>query len=323
MEQAMSLAIATFFAINIGASGTAAAMGAAYGGGAINRRKSTMLVAVCALAGAVLGGGEVIKTISSGIIPPAVVSLHIAVIILTSAAATLFLANWFGIPLSTSEVTVGALVGVGIAFKALYVNRLVLIVGSWVAVPLLAFTIAFLLGRFLYWPVSRWLCSLRSVEQVKRITGLALVGAGAYEAFAAGANNVANAVGPLVGAGLLEPRLGALIGGLGLGVGAITLGGRVLETNGKGITGLCHVSGFMVSMTSGTLVLAASLFGLPVPLTQATTTAIIGVGCASEGLKVWHSDTVRAIIRTWLLSPVASLLLSYILTMYYLNTGGI
>ena len=55
-----------------------------------------------------------------------------------------------------------------------------------------------------------------------------------------------------------------------VGLGAILLGGKVLETNGKKITKLSLINGSFVSLTSGTLVIIASLFGIPVPLTQAT-----------------------------------------------------
>ena len=114
----IALAIAFFFAMNIGASGTAAAMGAAYGADAIkNKRIALLLVAISAFLGAVLGGGEVVKTISQGIIPSDILQVEIVVIILFSATFTLFISNLLGIPLSTSEVTVGAIVGVGIAYQ--------------------------------------------------------------------------------------------------------------------------------------------------------------------------------------------------------------
>ncbi|GMA60115.1 hypothetical protein [Alicyclobacillus fastidiosus] len=63
--------IALFFAANIGASGTAASMGAAYGAGAIRRKwMALVLVAAAAFLGAVIGGGSVVKTISGGLSRP-------------------------------------------------------------------------------------------------------------------------------------------------------------------------------------------------------------------------------------------------------------
>lgn len=74
----VAIVIALFFAMNIGASGTAAAMGAAYGGGAIKKRWIAVLfVGIAALLGAVAGGGEVVKTIGKEIIPTDILSVEI------------------------------------------------------------------------------------------------------------------------------------------------------------------------------------------------------------------------------------------------------
>lgn len=102
------------------------------------------------MAGAILGGGEVVKTISSGIMPQQYITVKIVIIILISATSALFLANLLGIPLSTSEVTVGAVVGVGIAYRVLYVKSLLVIMSFWVIVPVIAFVIAFIVGKVLY-----------------------------------------------------------------------------------------------------------------------------------------------------------------------------
>ncbi len=128
MLEYIAIAISLFFAMNIGASGAAASMGVAYGAGAIKKAWHALLIcAVGVLAGAILGGGEVVKTISSGIMPQQYITVKIVIIILISATSALFLANLLGIPLSTSEVTVGAVVGVGIAYRVLYVKSLLVI----------------------------------------------------------------------------------------------------------------------------------------------------------------------------------------------------
>src|SRR5690606_33904345 len=90
-----------------------------------------------------------------------------------------------------------------------------------------------------------------------------LIISGCLEAFAAGMNNVANAVGPLVGAGLISVSTGVIVGGIFVSIGAIILGGRVLETNGKKITQLSLLQGSAISATGGSLVIIASVFGFP------------------------------------------------------------
>jgi sulfate permease len=310
----IAIVIALFFAMNIGASGTAASMGAAYGSDAIKSKRAAMfLVAVGALLGAVIGGGEVVKTISGGIIPSSLLDTNTVVIVLAASTLTLFTANLMGIPLSTSEVTVGSLVGVGIAYQTLYVKHLMVIFFFWILVPVAAFAGAFLLGKAISAAERRWPQLRTSGSPWERWLKFLLVSCGVYEAFSAGMNNVANAVGPIVGAGMLSVSEGIWLGGLAVAAGCIILGGRVLETNGKKITNLSLLQGSAVSTTGGTLVIAASLFGIPVPLTQATTCAILGVGTAEKGFQLWQKSIIKQIVMVWIVSPVSSLVVSFAL----------
>lgn len=308
-----AVAIALFFAMNIGASGAAASMGVAYGSGAIrNKRIALLLVAVGVFAGAYIGGGEVVKTLGSGIIPKEILNVKLVIIILSSATFTLFFANLLGIPLSTSEVTVGAVVGVGVAYEILFVRNLLTIVAFWIVIPVIAFGMAWTFGRIiraLERRDSRW----KGEGAWKKWLMLLVASAGFMEAFSAGMNNVANAVGPLVGAGLLSTDSGILWGGLFVAAGAILLGGRVLETNGKKITNMSLLQGTCISSTGGLLVIIASVFGIPVPLTQITTTAILGIGSADHGFKIWQKGVVVKILKVWLVSPLVSLVVSFTL----------
>lgn len=309
----LALAIAFFFAMNIGASGVAATMGVSYGSGAIKKKwLALLLVAIAVFLGAVLGGGEVVKTIGEKVVPANVLTTNIVVVILFSATFTLFIANLMGIPLSTSEVTIGSIVGVGVALQALYVKSILVIVLFWFIVPLAAFVMAFLFGKGIRM-LERRFPSLKDRGKWKKWLGLLVIMTGVLEAFAAGMNNVGNAVGPLVGAGLIPTRDGMLWGGFFVALGALVLGSKVLETNGKKITQLTLLQGSAISGTGGILVVIASLFGLPVPLTQVTTTAIMGIGTADHGMVMWKKNIVSQIIKVWLVSPVVSLVVSYTL----------
>ncbi|MBO1510477.1 inorganic phosphate transporter [Metabacillus bambusae] len=316
MLEIIAIVISFFFAMNIGASGAAASMGVAYGAGAILRpRNALILCAIGVLLGAVIGGGEVVKTISSGIIPSSLISIKIVVIILFSATFSLFLANLLGIPLSTSEVTVGSVVGVGIANQALYVNNLFWIVFYWVIIPIIAFGIAFIFIKILHY----FKLTEKYAFQGKIITYL-LIFAGFFEAFSAGMNNVANAVGPLVSAEILSVSKGTLIGGLFVALGALILGRRVLETNGKKITSFSKIEGILISSTGATLVTIASIFGIPVPLTQITTSSILGIGIAKSGANVFQQKIVKNMLMVWLISPLISLTMSYFLVKLFIET---
>ena len=314
MLEYFAIAISLFFAMNIGASGAAASMGVAYGAGAIKKAwQALLLCAIGVFSGAILGGGEVVKTISSGIMPQEYITVKIVVIILISATSSLFFANLLGIPLSTSEVTVGAVVGVGIAYKVLFVNSLLVIISFWIIVPLVAFLIALIFGKLLY--------KLQSRGQLKDrpILTILLVLAGFFEAFSAGMNNVANAVGPLVGAGMMDVTTGIILGGAFVAIGAMLLGKRVLETNGKKIVRFKKAEGILISSTGALLVGISSIFGLPVPLTQVTSSSIIGMGMAQNGKQIFHQYIVKKIIRIWIVSPIFSLAISYFLVQLFLE----
>ena len=277
-------------------------------GGAIKRKWiALLLAAVSVFLGAYLGGGEVVKTISGGIIPSDLLTVELTIIIIAAACITLFIANMMAIPLSTSEVTVGSIIGVGAAYNQLFVGKILFIVSVWIILPFIAFLIAYLLGKVIE-PIERFLHK-KNNKRVTYILTFLLIIAGCLEAFSAGMNDVCNAVGPLVGANLISSSDAILWGGLFVAIGVLLLGGGVLETNAKKITKLILLGkAIMVSLTSGTLVVIASLFGIPVPLTQATTMGILGIGTVNDGKAIWKNDIVKKVIKVWILSPTVKIL---------------
>ncbi|MFN2747422.1 MULTISPECIES: inorganic phosphate transporter [Bacillus] len=314
----LAFIIALFFAMNIGASGAAAAMGIAYGSGAVKKRRIALWISgIGVFLGAMIGGGEVVKTIGSGIIPSSILNVNIVVIILGASAISLFIANMTGIPLSTSEVTVGSIVGVGIAFHAVFTDQLLLIVMYWLLVPIAAFFLAFIIGLVM----KRGEQKLKRLRRKKwsRILVVLVILTGFLEAFSAGMNNVANSVGPLVGAGLLSVESGTFLGGLFVAMGAICLGSRVIETNGKKITELSLLQGSAVSGLGASLVIGASLLGIPIPQTQITTCSIIGIGLSEKGKAIFRKSVIVKLMKVWVVSPVFSLVISYSLVKTFLE----
>jgi sulfate permease len=306
----MAILVGLFFAMNIGGSGAAASMGISYGSGVVKKGLGLLLCSIAVFLGAWLGGGEVVKTIGSGIVPESTFTAQIALIVVSSAALSLFLANIFGIPLSTSEVAVGSVVGAGIVYQSVFVGKLLWIMFFWLLTPIVAFLIAII--------ASKVLKNIRVKNLVKApkaipILSVMVVVMGLFEAFAAGMNNVANAVGPLVGAGILTSEYGIFWGGLFVAFGVLLFGRRVLETNGKKITNLRLEEGCIISGTGATIVVLASIFGIPVPLTQITTSSIIGIGYTKDGLAVLKKEIVVRMLTIWIVSPVLSMILTYTL----------
>lgn len=314
----IAFALAVFFAMNIGASGAAASMGIAYGSGAVKWRKLALLI--CALgvfAGAAIGGGSVMKTIGSGIIPTSLISIQITVIILFGATFTLFIANLLGIPLSTSEVTVGSIVGVGIAYNSVFFGNLFHIVIWWLVIPFISFILAFLFGKIILWLEKTF--PILHGKKVYKLFVILIIVTGFIEAFSAGMNNAANAFGPLVGAGLISVKEGMLLGGIFVACGAVFLGGKVIETNGKKITNLSLLQGITISGTSASLVIIASLYGIPIPMTQITTTGILGIGASKVGITIFKRNIIKKILTVWLVSPMFSLAITFGLVKLFLD----
>lgn len=320
MIQAFAIAIALFFAMNIGGSGSAASMASAYGGRVVNKRVALVLMAAFAWLGAIFAGKAVIRTVSNGIVSSEFLQLDVAIIILVSASLTLFFANLLKIPLSTSQVTVGAVAAIGIYFGVLRQLAVAIIVAAWVIIPVASYAVAYLLGKYIEPKFMKWLTSFGSEETFKKILSWVVIASGCWVAFSVGANNTANAIGPLVGAGVINIGFGAILGGAFIGLGALVLGGRTLHTTGREITDLCVVKSSFVSLTAGSLVIVASLLGIPSPLAQATTLAIVGMGSAKCGREETFSNgVVGRILKIWIISPVLSFLLAFTLIYTKLN----
>lgn len=312
----LAILIALFFALNIGASGAAASMGIAYGTGVVKKGMALFLCAIAVFLGAYLGGGEVVKTLGSGIVSGNTFTVSVTILVLLSAALSLFLANILGIPLSTSEVVVGAIVGVGIVYQSLFMDKLVWILLFWVLTPIVAFIMAVIASMFLKFKgMKSWL----KKPSISRTLPTIVIVMGMFEAFSAGMNNVANAVGPLVGAEILSTQSGILWGGLFVAIGALVLGKRVLETNGKKITNIRLEDGCIISGTGASIVITASLFGIPVPLTQITTSSIIGIGFVKDGVAVLKKKIVVQLLTVWVVSPIISMVLSYSLVQWIIE----
>ncbi len=145
-----------FMAWGIGANDVANAMGTSVGAKALTFKQAILIAAIFEFAGAVLAGGEVTSTIRKGIVDTTSITDTPELLVygmlsaLLAAAIWLLVASRFGWPVSTTHSIVGAVVGfsaVGIGVGAVAWGKVGTIVISWVASPLTAGVIAFLLFR--------------------------------------------------------------------------------------------------------------------------------------------------------------------------------
>jgi len=152
---------------------------------------------------------------------------------------------------------------------------------------------------------------------VERIFRKLQIGTSCYVAFAHGANDVANAIGPVAsiiplaqGIGLgseVEVPIWLLaLGGIGISIGCMTWGRRVMRTVGSRITSLTNTRGFSVDFGAATTVLIASKLGMPISTSHTVVGAVIGVGLA-RGLEAVDLGVIKKIIVSWVLTlPIAA-----------------
>jgi phosphate/sulfate permease len=155
---------------------------------------------------------------------------------------------------------------------------------------------------------------------VEKIFGYLQIMSACLMAFAHGANDVANAIGPLsaaitilttgvITANTAVPTWALALGGVGIVVGLATWGWRVIETIGKKITELTPTRGFSAEFGAAATILVASRLGLPVSTTHTLVGSVIGVGLA-RGIEALDLRTTKFIFVSWLVTVPAGALLT-------------
>jgi len=314
-------AIVIFFAMNMGASGVAPAFAASWGGNFIKKKQLLLLFGIFVILGGVILGRNVSLTLGKDLVPQGFMDFNVVVIILFSAASSLFLANLLKIPQSTSQVTVGAIVGAGLFFQHLNLKvLLVKILPMWIILPLLSYGLTLLIFKSIYPPRHGNLHIYQKLFANHRKIKLSSLVSSCYVAFAIGSNNVANAVGPLHGAGLVNVGSGLLLVAPLFGLGAALLGTGTLETAGKEIVPLGLVSSTLVSIVTATLLIFASVLGVPQSLVQLNIASIFAISCLKDGHRyTWDRGITRRTFFVWAITPVISSGMAYFLLQLFIK----
>ena len=364
---AVAAVIGGYMALNIGANDVANNMGPAVGGKVLTVMSAVLIAAVCESAGALLAGGDVVKTVSKGIIAPgedlSVVNFrYLMLSALLAAALWINLATILSAPVSTTHSIVGGVLGAGIAAAGVAVVNwptMAAIAASWVISPVFGGLVAAGLLLFIkinvlnqddritaakkwvpmlvglmaaafaaymamkglkkIWKPSvvevflfalacfgaAWMLSkpyiARKVltlenrkKDIYKLFDLPLIMGVALLSFAHGANDVANAVGPLAaivstfgeGAGISSkvtiPLWVMVVGAFGIALGLGLFGPKLIAIVGEKITRLNSPRAYCVALSSAVTVLIATTLGLPVSSTHIAVGAVFGVGFLRE-----------------------------------------
>ncbi|MGQ0456177.1 MAG: inorganic phosphate transporter [Hyphomicrobium sp.] len=373
--------IGGYMALTIGANDVTNNVGPAVGARALTMTGALIIAAIFETAGALIAGGDVVETISKGIVSPEAVpdrQMFIAVMMsaLLSSALWVHLATWLGAPVSTTHAIVGGVLGAAVAaMGTTAVNWSVMgaIAASWVVSPLLGGVIAALFLAFIKTCIiyqddkiaaaRRWVPALLAVmasafttylitkglknrwrpeaheiaalaaasfaialllarpwvrrqsegmenrnQSLRRLFHLPLIFSAALLSFAHGANDVANAVGPLAAilhatnsettGGVVElPFWVMLIGAAGISLGLMLYGPRLIILVGEQITKMNPMRAYCVALSAALTVIVASALGLPVSSTHIAVGAVFGVGFFREYYTT-HSKRRRRYVKT-------------------------
>lgn len=158
---------------------------------------------------------------------------------------------------------------------------------------------------------------------VEKVFAILMIFTACAMAFAHGSNDVANAVGPMAAVmaaiqdgGTFSDKVGVsteilLVGSIGIVIGLITYGHKVIATVGEGITHLTPSRGFAAELGAATTVVTASAMGLPISTTHTLVGAVLGVGLA-RGIGAINLNVVRSIFSSWIVTLPAGAILSII-----------
>ena len=298
----LSLLGGIFLGWSLGANDAGNAFGSAVASKMLRFWTAATLAAIFVLLGAVLEGQAGIDTLQ-GLTQ---MSLKKATVASIAAALTVTLMTIFGLPVSTSQAVVGAILGIGFLNRQIDLSGLSKVVVCWLGTPVGGLIIAVIAYKFLSVVFNRMNINLFRTDILIRIF---LIVAGSYAAYALGANNVANVTAVFVGAGQISVFPATLIGGLSIAFGILTFSRPVMETVGRKLVRLDPFSALIVVLAEAITVHFFTYVGVPVSTSQAVIGAVLGVGLV-RGINTVSRRTLVNIFIGWFLTPAISCFIS-------------
>lgn len=305
--------LAIFFSVNMGGSSFAAAFAGACGGKLISRKLAGFLFIFCVMFGAVTLGDHVSATLGKDIIAPQYLTQQAVLIIFFVAGLSMFIGNLIKIPQSTSLVTVAVIAGAGFAVNSINYSKILYCLFFWIALPVLSFILTWLITSYIYPPRSKnfWVYE-RYINQRGKLKIFAVL-AGCFTAFSVGTNNVANVVGPLMADRTESVVLILLIFAVFYGTGGILFSGPI-QTVGEKVVPLGLLTVSIISLVSGSLMIVASVFGVPQSFVMLQMGSLFAVSALKKGaVETWREPLTQRTFYSWMINPLVAFLFSYTL----------
>lgn len=331
----MDIAILIFFSsglflgFTLGGNDSANVFGTAVASRMIRFSTAALLASVFILLGAVISGAGAAHGLGE---LGAVNALPGAFTVALCGAITVFLMTKAGLPVSTTQAIVGAIVGWNL-FSGSVTDMAVLskIAGTWIAAPVLGAITAVILYSGVRALIRVSGLHLLSLDKYTR---WGLIGAGILGSYSLGANNIGNVMGVFLSSSPFSDfQVGGLtvtavqqlffLGAIAIAVGVITFSKPVMMTVGRGILPLTPVAAFATVVAHAVVLFLFSSVSLqhfllsrdlpPIPLipvssSQAIVGAVIGIAAVngSKGLRQIRWNQVGGIVAGWAATPVVA-----------------
>lgn len=300
------LIISIIISFGIGANDET--MATLYGSKTLTMKELLILATIFAILGALLLGNAVSETIGKDLLSFEVTN-SIVLTILISTAIWLIVSSAFGLPISTTHATIGAIIGIGFLLGGGFgVNWLTILEMGiwWLLSPIIGYLITFISYKLIHKYVINKLSGFKSFIKTEKYFSYILLGVICWTAFSRAGNDCSNAVGIVVGVGIgINTNMLLAVTGLSLASGIVVLGRGVIKNVGT-ITELHPSTAFASEIPTAIILFFGTLLGIPLSGSHMLVASLVGL---AKARRAPTSKGLWKIVLIWLLTfPMAAFL---------------
>jgi PiT family inorganic phosphate transporter len=252
--------------------------------------KGAVLLGACLLIAGALVLGENVSTAFGTRLVLTPFAVDLVLIVTLAMMLLLLIASFFGYPVSATHALFGSILGVGVWLEwttstpVLQWGTVLQLLVIWILTPVLTLFTAYALQLAVRRFGLTRLRGLDAVERVERRFGQVMLLVVVIVGISRGGNDVSKAVGPLT---MVFPNpadmvLPLLVGGIGMAIGLVVVGRRVVRMIGIELTEMRPSSSFSGATAAAIVIVTSTLYGIPVASTHLLITGILGAGLASN-----------------------------------------